>query len=74
MCDAALVPSPLQGPVRGDLGVSHPPPRARRLSEHTGDDTGSEFVLTLANAPMSPWARSVPGAGISLLTFETPRG
>lgn len=41
--------------------MSQPPSRARPLSEHTWDDTGSEFVLTLANAPTSPWAQSMPG-------------
>lgn len=39
--------------------MSQPSSRARRLSEHTWDNTGSEFVLTLANTPTSPWAQSM---------------
>lgn len=51
--------------------MSQPPSRARPLSEHTWDDTGSEFVLTLANAPTSPWAQSSRGRHLTAHLCDT---
>lgn len=67
-----LGPSPLQGPVRGDLGVSHPL-RAGGSQSTLGTTQAPDSVLTLHGIPHVSLGMGVPG-GVSLLTFETPRG